>query len=498
MEARPLAKGAPASAARLAAPAGRSAAAGAAAPRAALDAPRAARAWRLSNHCHALACHATANADSSSSSAAAEDAAEVAAALNEACAAALRPMLAGDEAGAAAAGARLRDARAQLLAAGEAEAAELLGVVAALCGHAVPSSAANLRGAYARALDRLLLQLAGSGWALVGEGAAAGRDAGPGGADEPRFSTWEEALGGGGGRARANNNNARGGGGGGGGGAGGAGRPAAYYELLRVAPSASPAEVKAAYRRRALEVHPDVSDAPGAAAAFAALAAAYDVLSDPAARAAYDAGGAEGAAHAARGGGGAAGAAAAAWEEFRPAPKKANKRDGARAAAAASYPFFSSTGSDVAAEEVFGAASGGAEPDGTSAADDAGTATDADGAPLPGAVVEYPLPSQVVADLGDGRARGVGLLVGRNRDRGDAARLPPEALDLCEVEPLRQEEAGSQNWVKDELSPSAYPRLGSLIPIPVAGYDRRFDVWRVEAPLGEGCGGPELGEEVML
>jgi hypothetical protein len=485
MQARPLAKGAPASAARLAAPAVRSAAA-AAAPRSALNATRPAGARRLSNH--ALARRATSNAaDSSSSSTAAadEDAAELAAALNEACAAALRPMLAGDEAGAAAAGSRLRDARAQLLAAGEAEAADLLAVVAALCVHAVPSSAANLRGAYARALDRLLLQLAGSGWALAGEGAAAGRDAGPGGADEPRFSTWEEALGG---KGRANNNSAQ----------SGAGRHTAFYELLRVAPTASPAEVKAGYRRRALEVHPDVSDAPDAAAAFAALAAAYDVLSDPAARAAYDAGGAEGAARAARGGG-AGGAAAAAWEEFRPAPKKANKRDGARAAAAASYPFFSSTGSDVAAEEVFGAASGGAAAgSGANPEDTVAAATGADGAPLPGALVEYPLPPQVVADLGDGRARGVGLLVGRNRDRGDAACLPPEALDLCEVEPLRQEEAGSQNWVKDELSPSAYPRLGSLIVIPVAGYDRRFDVWRVEAPLGEGCGGPELGEEVML
>jgi hypothetical protein len=37
----------------------------------------------------------------------------------------------------------------------------------------------------------------------------------------------------------------------------------------------------------------------------------------------------------------------------------------------------------------------------------------------------------------------VGLVVGRNMDRGDAKKLPPEQLDLCEIEPLRQEEVGS-------------------------------------------------------
>lgn len=61
----------------------------------------------------------------------------------------------------------------------------------------------------------------------------------------------------------------------------------------------------------------------------------------------------------------------------------------------------------------------------------------------PGDVVEYPL-SQVERErLQDGRLAGVGLLVGRNHDRGDAHKLPPEALDLCELEPLRQEEPDS-------------------------------------------------------
>ena len=63
--------------------------------------------------------------------------------------------------------------------------------------------------------------------------------------------------------------------------------------------------------------------------------------------------------------------------------------------------------------------------------------------PMTGDVVEYPLSDLVKADLQDGRERGVGLLVGRNKDRGDASKLPPELLGLCEIEPLRQEEADS-------------------------------------------------------
>ena len=60
-----------------------------------------------------------------------------------------------------------------------------------------------------------------------------------------------------------------------------------------------------------------------------------------------------------------------------------------------------------------------------------------------GDVVEYPLREVEMADLCDGRRAGVGLLVGRNMDRGDANKLPPDQLDLCEIEPLRQQEAGS-------------------------------------------------------
>ncbi len=64
--------------------------------------------------------------------------------------------------------------------------------------------------------------------------------------------------------------------------------------------------------------------------------------------------------------------------------------------------------------------------------------------PVMGDVVEYPLSEVTRQQLQDGRTHGVGLLVGRNKDRGDAKKLPAEALGLCEVEPLRQEEPGSE------------------------------------------------------
>lgn len=57
--------------------------------------------------------------------------------------------------------------------------------------------------------------------------------------------------------------------------------------------------------------------------------------------------------------------------------------------------------------------------------------------------MEYPLRAIEREGLGDGRVAGVGLLVGRNMDRGDAAKLPQEQLDLCEIEPLRQEHPDS-------------------------------------------------------
>jgi DnaJ-class molecular chaperone len=71
--------------------------------------------------------------------------------------------------------------------------------------------------------------------------------------------------------------------------------PGDYYEILGVERDANKAQVKTAFRRLARELHPDVNDHdPQAEEKFKAAAEAYEVLSDPERRRAYDAYGHEG------------------------------------------------------------------------------------------------------------------------------------------------------------------------------------------------------------
>ncbi|MEX2448409.1 MAG: DnaJ domain-containing protein [Solirubrobacterales bacterium] len=71
--------------------------------------------------------------------------------------------------------------------------------------------------------------------------------------------------------------------------------PRDYYEVLGVGRDANKAEVKTAFRRLARELHPDVNDHdPEAEEKFKRAAEAYEVLSDPERRRAYDAYGHEG------------------------------------------------------------------------------------------------------------------------------------------------------------------------------------------------------------
>lgn len=62
------------------------------------------------------------------------------------------------------------------------------------------------------------------------------------------------------------------------------------YQILGLTRRATPAEIKSAYRRLARQYHPDVSASPDANARFVRISEAYQVLSDPLRRDAYDRG----------------------------------------------------------------------------------------------------------------------------------------------------------------------------------------------------------------
>lgn len=62
------------------------------------------------------------------------------------------------------------------------------------------------------------------------------------------------------------------------------------YKILQVDPEAEDEVIVAAYRRLARKYHPDVASGPEAAARMAAINAAWEVIGDPARRAAHDRG----------------------------------------------------------------------------------------------------------------------------------------------------------------------------------------------------------------
>jgi molecular chaperone DnaJ len=61
-----------------------------------------------------------------------------------------------------------------------------------------------------------------------------------------------------------------------------------YYETLGVARNATPDDIKRAFRRLAMEYHPDRNSEPGAEERFKEINEAYEILSDPDRRSNYD------------------------------------------------------------------------------------------------------------------------------------------------------------------------------------------------------------------
>ena len=61
-----------------------------------------------------------------------------------------------------------------------------------------------------------------------------------------------------------------------------------HYKTLEVDPTASPEEVRQAFRKMALKYHPDRNDSPDAATRFKEAYEAYAVLKDAVTRAEYD------------------------------------------------------------------------------------------------------------------------------------------------------------------------------------------------------------------
>jgi len=380
-------------------------------------------------------------------------------ALNDVCTKALKVMLDNNEAGAMELHDELVAMQEFVLMMDDTENARFIKVVMGLLYHTVLEDVESLTGAHLKAFNRVVNMVTGSDWRLAELGA-------PETPQEPQFDNWEDMvakkqrqdferefgkLPGAGPSTNDDRDVQRV--------VGPKGQdPDDYYALLEVPTTATKAELKKAYRALALQWHPDVTSDPGASQKFQMITKAYDVLSDPEARELFDRFGAQGMQGRTVGNGN----SREVWDEFERVDKKSRRR----------------SARDSSANNVGGL-------------DD-----DSDREPDVGDLVEYPLPQVVKDEMMDGRTHGVGVLVSRNKDRGDVKTLPEELLGRCEIDPLAEDPYGSNRWAPDELGNVAFADLCDLKIVPIKSFDRRFDVWELTAPdaLSVGCGSPDYGE----
>eukprot|EP00929_Paragymnodinium_shiwhaense_P014275 TRINITY_DN122172_c0_g1_i1.p1 TRINITY_DN122172_c0_g1~~TRINITY_DN122172_c0_g1_i1.p1 ORF type:complete len:476 (+),score=98.44 TRINITY_DN122172_c0_g1_i1:41-1429(+) len=236
-----------------------------------------------------------------------------------------------------------------------------------------------------------------------------------------------------------------------------AGADDSLYQTLGISRSASRADIKRAFRALALQHHPDVSDDADAASTFQQISEAYDILVDAESRAAYDREGLEGIRR--QGSSVARGKAEMFWEEFKPAKRAGNPRK-------------------------------------WQARDNAVAGETSNGEIKVGSVVEFPLREHEVEGK---RTHGVGVVLGRNEDRGDVDRLDPSLRSICEVEILWQPEDDDflppGSWTPDDLQGPAFPRQEDLRLVR-ATYVRGRGVgkpehWILEEELSEYAGSPD-------
>ena len=110
------------------------------------------------------------------------------------------------------------------------------------------------------------------------------------------------------------------------------------------------------------------------------------------------------------------------------------------------------------------------------------------GVAVVGNVVKYKLTAVQRDEFCDGREFGVGLVVGRQIDRGDfktVAMMNPDVIELCEVTPLVCTDMGEDDGVyvfeKDELGSVVFPKLGNLEIVQIRKFEENWLKWHLQS-----------------